>query len=120
MDVVAAALVHDGRVLAARRVRPAGWEFPGGKIEPGESPQRALERECREELGIHVRCGELLATAADARIELQLWHVVLVRGEPRALQDHHEVRWVGPDGLDALDWLPIDRELLGAVTGLLG
>jgi 8-oxo-dGTP diphosphatase len=119
MDVVAAALVHEGRVLAARRVRPPGWEFPGGKIEPGESPQQALERECREELGVDVRCLVHLATATDARLALQLWHAVLVRGEPRALQDHHELRWVALDGLDALDWLPIDRELLAAVVDVL-
>ena len=54
--VVGAALVRDGRVLAARRIRPAGgWEFPGGKVEPGETPAAGIERECREELGVVVR-----------------------------------------------------------------
>jgi 8-oxo-dGTP diphosphatase len=120
MDVVAAALVENARVLAARRITPSGWEFPGGKVEPGELPESALERECREELGIEVRCLALLATASDTRIELQLWHVRRVAGTPTALEDHHELRWVGPDELAALDWLPIDRGLLDVVRRLLG
>lgn len=120
LQVVAAALVRDGRVLAARRVDPAGWEFPGGKVEPGESPQQALEREWAEELGVAVRCGDHLATARDDRIALQLWHAELVEGTPVPLADHHELRWVGGKQLDELDWLPIDRQLLGAVRQVLG
>jgi 8-oxo-dGTP diphosphatase len=120
MDVVAAALIENGRVLAARRVAPPGWEFPGGKVEPGERAEAALERECREELGIEVRCQSLLATASDARIELRLWQVVRLSGTPAALEDHHELRWVGAEELDALDWLPIDRALVGAVRRALG
>ena len=60
--VVGAAIVHDGRLLAARRSAPAdlagGWELPGGKVEPGESEADALVRECREELGVAVVVGE--------------------------------------------------------------
>lgn len=120
VQVVAAALVRDGRVLAARRVAPPGWEFPGGKIEPGESPAQALERECLEELGTVVRCGEHLATASDDRVAVQLWRVELVAGNPSALADHCALRWVGAAELDALDWLTIDRELSDAVRPLLG
>lgn len=121
MPVVAAAIVLDGRVLAARRVRPAGgWEFPGGKVEPDESPAAAIERECREELGVSVRALSQLATADDGCIELILWHVLLLAGTPAALQDHDELRWLTSAELADVDWLPIDRELLGAVGALLG
>jgi 8-oxo-dGTP diphosphatase len=114
IEVVAAALVVDGRVLAARRRTPPGWEFPGGKIEPGEHPEQALRRECREELDIDVRIVALLGRAAADGIDLQLWQVETA-GTPAAGVDHHELRWVGATDADALDWLPVDRALLGAV-----
>ncbi len=119
VDVVAAALVQDGRVLAARRRTPPGWEFPGGKVEAGETPQQALVRECREELAIEVECLSPLGVANDARIRLQLWHARLVDGEPRAYADHTEVRWLAADTLDDVDWLAVDRGLLDGVRGLL-
>jgi 8-oxo-dGTP diphosphatase len=119
LTVVAAVLIDAGRVLAALRVDPPGWEFPGGKVEPGETVQRALERECREELGVQVRTDHHIATAQADHIELQFWQVQLLSGTPTALQDHREVRWVSQDELPALDWLPLDREVLGAVAELM-
>lgn len=119
MQVVAALLVRDGRVLAARRARPAGWEFPGGKVDPGESPEAAIARECREELGVMVQVDARLAIGADAQIVLQLWRVELVDGEP-VDRDHEELRWVGAGELDTLAWLPVDRALLGVVRTMLG
>lgn len=119
MQVVAALLVRDGRVLAARRARPAGWEFPGGKVDPGESPEAAIARECREELGVMVQVEARLAIGADAQIVLQLWRVELVDGEP-VDRDHEELRWVGAGELDTLAWLPVDRALLGVVRTMLG
>jgi 8-oxo-dGTP diphosphatase len=123
LDVVGAVLVQDGRVLACRRSAPAelagGWEFPGGKVEPGESPSAAVERECREELGIEVHAVTELGRADDGRIDLILWQVNLVDGTPVPLADHDLVAFVGADQLDVLRWLPIDRALLGAVRPLL-
>ncbi len=119
VDVVAAALIRDGRVLAARRVTPPGWEFPGGKVESGESPQQALVRECREELAIEIGCGAQLGVVADDRITLQLWQATVVAGTPQPLDDHDVVRWVDRDELDSLDWLPLDRALLTAVHSAL-
>jgi 8-oxo-dGTP diphosphatase len=108
------------RVLAARRRRPvAGWEFPGGKIEPGESPAAAVERELREELDVTVRAVSPVASARDDRIELQLWHAVLVARTPEAREDHDTVTWLAAGELDTVAWLPVDRELLGPVRTLL-
>jgi 8-oxo-dGTP diphosphatase len=118
--VVGAALVVDGRVLAARRVQPAGgWEFPGGKVEPGESDEDAIARECLEELAVEVRAVALLAAARDDWIELVLWQVALVSGVPVALHDHDELRWLAADELDSVGWLPVDRALLDVVRPLV-
>ena len=120
LDVVGAALAQHGRVLAARRRQPPGWEFPGGKIEPGETPQAAIERECREELGVTVRAVAELGVGRDAGIRLRLWQVRLVAGTPRPLADHDALRWLGRDELEPLDWLAADRTLLPGVRALLG
>jgi 8-oxo-dGTP diphosphatase len=120
--VVGAAIVVAGRVLAARRNAPAelagGWEFPGGKVEPGEQAAAAVVRECYEELGIVVDPVRELAAAVGA-VELRLWLAELSVGTPVALADHDELRWVGSAELDDLAWLPIDRELLAVVRPLL-
>ena len=118
--VVGAAIVQGGRVLAARRSAPAalagGWEFPGGKVEPGESPAAALARECREELGVQIAVGELLGTADVAPgIVLHVHVAELIAGEPQPLQDHDELRWLAADELDDVPWLPADRPVLAAV-----
>jgi 8-oxo-dGTP diphosphatase len=105
--------------LAAHRAKPpGGWEFPGGKVEPGETDGVALARELHEELGISVRAVRLLGTVSDERIELALWRVKLLSGSPAAGADHDQLRWVGVDDLDALDWLPLDRELLASVRSV--
>ncbi|HEY8300960.1 MAG TPA: NUDIX domain-containing protein [Jatrophihabitans sp.] len=118
IEVVAAALIVDGTVLAARRHTPPGWEFPGGKIEPGETPEQALRRECHEELGIDVQPAELLGRATAPGIVLRLYRAETA-DEPAARADHLELRRVGADDLDALDWLPVDRALLIAVRPAL-
>jgi 8-oxo-dGTP diphosphatase len=121
--VVAAAIVRDGMVLAARRSRPVelagGWEFPGGKVEAAELDRDALVRECEEELAVRIAVGRHLGTASDRRIDLVLYAVALISGEPAAGADHDELRWVRPDELESIAWLPIDRELVSAVVALL-
>ncbi|MFI9270565.1 (deoxy)nucleoside triphosphate pyrophosphohydrolase [Kitasatospora sp. NPDC052896] len=123
--VVGGALIHRGRVLAARRSAPAEvagrWEFPGGKTEPGETEQQALERELYEELGVRARAGEQLPGEWPIRtgLVLRIWAAELLAGEPQPLEDHSELRWLGPHELAEVDWLEHDREVLPEVARLL-
>ncbi|GAA4204727.1 hypothetical protein GCM10022220_15860 [Actinocatenispora rupis] len=122
--IVGAAIVRAGRVLAAQRATPAAaagrWEFPGGKVEPGESEHDALVRECEEELG--VRVAVLSRIGADVPMVngavLRLYLARLVEGEPRALE-HAELRWLAADGLDTVPWLPADAPLAAALPPYL-
>ncbi len=120
IHVVAAAILRDARVLVARRRLPpalaGGWEFPGGKVEPGEHERAALARECREELGIDVVVGARLGEATDERIVLTLFAARVEVGEPAVHRDHDALRWLTAAQLDDVRWLPIDRELLAAVA----
>jgi 8-oxo-dGTP diphosphatase len=127
--VVAVALIDaDGRVLVQQR--PAGkmfaglWEFPGGKVEPGETPEDALVRELEEELAISVPCGCLFpATFASAPLEDR--HLVLMLytcrkwiGVPRALAAA-ALKWVRPVDLYALEMPPADKPLIGLLERLV-
>jgi 8-oxo-dGTP diphosphatase len=122
--VVGAAIVRDGRVLAARRTSPpsaAGrWEFPGGKVEPGESDAESLVREVAEELGLAITLTRWLTGAA----EIGETHVLRVAvassdgGEP-VPTEHDEVRWLAAGELDEVDWLEPDRPFLAELSGLL-
>ncbi len=123
--VVGAVLLRDGRVLAARRsTPPVGlWEFPGGKVEPDETADRALVRELREELGVTVTVGPELGEAGhpwpiSERLELRLF-VVSATTDPVPGDSHDALRWLAADQLDEVGWLPSDRAALPAVRDLL-
>jgi 8-oxo-dGTP diphosphatase len=124
--IVAAAIVTDGRVLACERSAPpevAGrWEFPGGKVEPGETDEQALARECVEELGVRVEVGARIGPdvpLAHGRAVLRVFAVRLLDGEePRALE-HTAMRWLSADQLDTVHWLPADRPIVAALPPLL-
>ncbi len=130
VQVVGAAVIEGDRVLVAqRRGGPYDgcWEFPGGKVEPGESEVDGLVRECREELGLDVALQAFVGEVVlDVRIgggapgasTLRLWWARAVGGSADALE-HAELRWVRGGELDALDWIPADRPLLPAVRTLL-
>ncbi|MEU0130632.1 (deoxy)nucleoside triphosphate pyrophosphohydrolase [Streptomyces sp. NPDC006289] len=113
--VVAGAVCRGGRLLAARRSAPpelAGrWELPGGKLEPGESGEQALVRELREELGVQAEPLERIPGEWPLKpgYVLWVWTVRLVSGEPSPLEDHDELRWLGADEADTVDWLDQDR-----------
>lgn len=124
VGVVGAAVVRDGRVLAARRTEPprlAGlWEFPGGKVEEGETDEQALVREIREELEVDIVVGErigpdlLIGETAVLRVHL----ATLVSGEP-VLVDHDAIRWLAADELDEVPWIPVDAPVVDVLRQLL-
>lgn len=122
--VVGAALVDGGRLLAAQRVGPpalAGlWEFPGGKVEPGEDEPTALRRECREELGVDVAVGAMLGEVSVPVGTLRVYRAELVAGRPVA-REHAELRWLAAEELFDVPWIPVDLDLVRLlVTELSG
>ncbi|WP_022920260.1 (deoxy)nucleoside triphosphate pyrophosphohydrolase [Ornithinimicrobium pekingense] len=132
VPVAAVALVDDlarpTRLLAARRSGPpalaGGWEFPGGKVEPGEPPAGAAVREAREELGVRVELGDPVGPGPwplGATHEMWLWWAVTCPGEPepQPLADHDELRWVTLETLRDVPWLANDRAVVDHVEAFL-
>lgn len=114
--VVAAVAERDGRIMICQR-RPGAhnglkWEFPGGKLEPGESPEEALARELREELDIEVAVGRVRDVVfhryADRDVLLLFYGCRILAGEPATL-DCNAVRWVTPRELEGFDFAEADR-----------
>lgn len=130
VQVVGAAVVDGNRILVAQRSGgpyDGCWEFPGGKVEPGESDLSALVREIGEELGVAIVpqafLGEVLLDGvvgggAPGASTLRVWWARIASGRLIA-HEHAQLRWVGADALEGLDWIPADRPLLPAVRALL-
>jgi 8-oxo-dGTP diphosphatase len=121
--VVGAAIFDDsGRLLAAQRSAPARyaglWEFPGGKVEAGETPAEALVRECREELGIEIEVGALVGQADIDIGVLQVYRASIISGRPQA-REHQELRWLPPDGFEDVPWIAADRPLVARLLDWL-
>lgn len=121
---VVGAVFHDGDRFLACRKKPGKpleghWEFPGGKIEPGETPEQALAREIREELNFTARVGSKLTTTTYeydfATIELTTFYCTLISGELR-LSDHDATRWVTPAEAMELTWAPADIPAVEKLT----
>ena len=118
-DVVAALIWEGDRFLACQRpahkARGLLWEFVGGKVEPGETLEEALIRECREELDITVAPGEVFMEVIheypDLTVRLTLFNATIARGTPRALE-HNDIRWITTAQIDELEFCPADEEIL--------
>lgn len=116
---VAAAVIRDGeQVFATQRgygEYKDGWEFPGGKLEPGETSRQALAREIQEELDTRIEIGDLLGTVESDypgfHLRMDCFFASVAEGG-LTLKEHEAARWLGPDELDSVDWLPADRAVI--------
>ena len=124
-DVVAALIWEGDRFLACQRpahkARGLLWEFVGGKVEPGESLEDALIRECREELDITVAPKdvfmEVIHEYPDLTVRLTLFNASIAEGTPKALE-HNDIRWITTAQIDDLDFCPADEEILKKLKNL--
>ncbi|OWA34256.1 8-oxo-dGTP diphosphatase MutT [Saccharibacillus sp. O16] len=115
IHVVGAVIVENGKILCAQRgdtqAQPYKWEFPGGKIEKGETPQEALKREIQEEMNCKVEVGALIETTVHEYdfgiVHLTTFYCTLLAGQP-TLTEHAAIRWLAADELGELDWAAAD------------
>lgn len=121
---VVAGLIREGdRILICQR--PAGkargllWEFPGGKVEAGESKEAALVRECREELGVTLEVGDVYAELTheypDVTVRLTLFEARIGEGVPRNIE-HADIRWIKPEEINEYPFCPADKEICGKIS----
>lgn len=123
--VVAAIIVHENQVFATQRGYgdfKGGWEFPGGKIEQGETSQEALVREIKEELDTEIEVGELLETVEydypEFHLSMDCFFCSIKSGE-LVLKEHEAARWLTKETLDSVDWLPADKGLIKHISDYL-
>lgn len=122
-EVVAALIWEGDRFLACQRpahkARGLLWEFVGGKVEPGETREQALIRECREELAVTVAPEGIFMEVdhiyPDLRVHLTLFHARIAQGVPQKLE-HHDIRWLRVDEIGDYDFCPADEEILRRLT----
>ena len=124
IKVVAAIIRKGDRIFATQRGYGEfkdGWEFPGGKVEPGETSQEALVREIREELDADIEVGSLLTTVEydypKFHLSMECFWAELVPGSEMKLIEHEACRWLSIDELEEVNWLPADIEVIRAIRG---
>ena len=118
-EVVAALIWRDGEFLICQRpahkARGLLWEFVGGKVEPGETKEAALIRECREELDITLSVGDIFMEVdhvyPDITVHLTLFNAAIASGTPKMLE-HNDIQWIHPSRIPQYDFCPADEEIL--------
>lgn len=125
INVAAAIIQHEGRIYAARRSAgpfEGGWEFPGGKLEEGESAEQALKREVREELGVELSTIWYLDSVEhdypDFHLHMDCFVCELAPGSVLVDEEHLEGRWLAREDLLTVDWLPADRNLVARMGAM--
>ena len=121
-EVVAALIWEKDRFMICQRpahkARGLLWEFVGGKVEPGETKEQALIRDCREELAVTVSVGEVFMevthTYPDLTVHLTLFHASLAEGTPQKLE-HNDIRWITTEEIPQYPFCPADEEILAAL-----
>ena len=119
VEVVAALIWDENRFLICQRpankARALLWEFVGGKVEPGETGQQALVRECQEELAVTLSVGDVFMEVVheypDITVHLVLYHATIAQGVPQKLE-HNDIRWITPAEIPEFDFCPADDEIL--------
>ncbi|MGN1062106.1 MAG: (deoxy)nucleoside triphosphate pyrophosphohydrolase [Candidatus Scatosoma sp.] len=125
MTEVVAALIREGKKFMicqrpASKARGLLWEFVGGKVEPGETKEQALIRECREELAVTVSVGDVFTDVIheypDVTVHLTLFNAAIAEGVPQKLE-HNDVRWIEPCEIPYYEFCPADEEILKKIAG---
>ena len=123
--VVAAIIIHENKIFATQRGYGEfkdGWEFPGGKIEPGETPQEALVREIKEELDIEIEVKDFLETVEydypEFHLSMDCFFCTIKSGE-LVLKEHEAAKWLTAETLESVEWLPADKGLVEGVREYL-
>ena len=122
VDVVAALIWDDDKFMICQRpankARALLWEFVGGKVEPGETKEQALIRECQEELAITLNVGsvfmEVIHEYPDITVKLTLFNATIAQGTPQKLE-HNDIRWITPRQIPDYDFCPADVEILAKI-----
>ena len=125
IEVVAALIWTNNKFMICQRpahkARGLLWEFVGGKVEPGETKEQALIRECREELAITLDVGDVFMDVTheypDITVHLTLFNATIADGEPQKLE-HNDIKWITPDEIPNYDFCPADEEILNVLIGL--
>ena len=125
VKVVAAIIIHNKQIFVTQRGYGEfkdGWEFPGGKIEPGETPQEALAREIKEELDIEIEVGDYLETV---EYDYPSFHLAMdcffctIKSGKLVLKEHEAAKWLTMENLDSVEWLPADKGLIESIKKYL-
>lgn len=122
-EVVAALIWDNGKFMICQRpahkARGLLWEFVGGKVEPGETKEQALIRECQEELAITLSVGDVfidvLHEYPDITVHLTLFNATIAEGDPQKLE-HNDIQWISPVEISSYDFCPADEEILKKIT----